>query len=87
MTEEDLSGSEGRDANLGPAIAIFGMFAALGVMTAAIAYAVATQVNSDARSLFKTVAVIASVLAVLTGYLAIAAWRRWWPLSRAPHER
>ena len=87
MTEENGVRSEDRNARLGLAIAIFGMFAALGVMTAAIAYAVATQVNGDARSLFKTVVVIASVLAVLTGYLAIAAWRRWWPLSGAADER
>jgi hypothetical protein len=62
------------------AIAVFGAFAALGTITATIAYIVTTQVEGDALTVFKTAAVIASVLAVLTGYLAIAAWQRWWPL-------
>jgi len=68
------------DEGRGPAIAVFGLFAALGVMTAAIAYAVATQVEGEVRTAFKTAAVIAGVLALLTGYLAVAAWRRWPPL-------
>jgi len=68
------------DEGRGLAIAVFGMFAALGVMTAAISYAVATQVEGEVRSVFQTVAVIAGLLAVLTGYLAVAAWRRWPPL-------
>jgi uncharacterized membrane protein len=66
--------------------AVFGAFAALGLVTATIAYAVTTQVEGGVRSVFKTVAAIAVVLAVLTGYVAIAAWRRWWPL-RGPAAR
>lgn len=60
--------------------AVFGVFAAFGVVTAAIAGAVATQTEGDERSLFRAVAVIAIALAVLTGYVALAAWQRWWPL-------
>jgi len=68
----------------GLATVVFGMFAVLGVVTAVIAYAVTTQVDGDAQSVFEVVAVIAVVLAVLTGCLAAAAWRRWWPLREQP---
>ena len=61
-------------------VAIFAVFAALGVLTAAIVFAVTTQVEGEVRSVFKVAALIVSALAVLTGYLAVAAWRRWWPL-------
>ena len=60
---------------------VFGVFAALGVVTAVIASAVASLVEGEVRSVFKTVAVIATVLAVLTGYIALAASRKWWPLG------
>ena len=62
--------------------AVFGGFAALGLLTAAIAVAVATQTHGEVRTVFRTVAIIAVVLAILTGYLAAAAWRQWWPLRR-----
>jgi hypothetical protein len=84
VTEEDRVGSDDQLGSVGPVIIIFGMFAALGVVTAGIAFAVATQVEGDVRSLFKTVGLIASALAALTGYLAVAAWRRWWPFREPP---
>ena len=72
--------SHSMEENRGLVTAVFGAFAVLGAVTAAIAYAVTTQVDGGERSVFKTVAAIAIVLAVVTGYIAIAAWRRWWPL-------
>ena len=60
---------------------VLGVFAALGVATAVIASVVASLVEGEVQSVFKTVAVIATVLAVLTGYIALAAWRKWWPLG------
>ena len=71
------------EENRGLFAAVFGAFAALGVVTAAIAYAVTTQVEGSERSLFTTVAAIAIVLAVVTGYVAVAAWRRWWPFRES----
>lgn len=59
---------------------VFGAFAVLGVVTAVIAGVVTSQTDGDVRSVFTTVALIAIVLAVVTGYLAVAASRKWWPL-------
>ena len=64
--------------------AVFGAFAAFGVMTAVISAAVATQVDGGVRSVFRAAAVIAIVLAALTGYVALAARRKWWPLRESP---
>jgi uncharacterized membrane protein len=64
--------------------AVFGAFAAFGVLTAVIAGVVATQAEGDERSAFEMVALIAVVLAVVTGFVALAAWRRWWPLRESP---
>jgi hypothetical protein len=63
---------------------VCGVFAALGVVTAVIAGAVASLVEGEVRSVFKAVTVIAIVLAALTGWVALAAWRKWWPLREAP---
>ena len=60
---------------------VFGLFAVLGVVTAVIAGVVVSVTDGEERSVFKAVALIAIVLAVLTGYLAVAAWRKWWPLG------
>ena len=64
-------------------VGVFGAFAAFGVMGAVIASLVATQVDGDVRSVFRMVALIAIVLACMTGYIAIAASRKWWPLRES----
>ena len=71
------------EENRGLFTAVFGAFAVFGVVTASIAYAVTTQVEGDERSVFEAAAVIAIGLAVVTGYVAVAAWRRWWPLRES----
>jgi uncharacterized membrane protein len=63
---------------------VFGAFSALGIVTAVIAAAAATQAGDDVRSVFRAVAVIAVALTVLTGYVAMAARRKWWPLRDSP---
>jgi hypothetical protein len=61
-------------------MAVFGVFAGLGAVIAIIGFAVASRVEHEAQHLFRVVAVIGLVLAVSMGFLAVAAWRRWWPL-------
>ena len=63
---------------------VFGAFAAFGVITAAISAAVATQVDGGVRSVFRAAAVVAIALAVVTGYIALAAQRKWRPLRESP---
>ena len=58
---------------------MLGAFSALGALTAIVAFAVVSRVDGEVRTLFRTVGTIAVALCVLTGYLASAAWRRWWP--------
>jgi hypothetical protein len=70
--------SMGNDSKL--VTVVFGIFAALGVVTAVIAGVTASLTDGDAKSAFTTVALVAIVLAVVTGYVALAAWRQWWPL-------
>ena len=60
---------------------VFGFFAMLGVVTAVIAGVVMSLTDGGERSVFKAVALIAILLTVLTGYIAVAAWRKWWPLG------
>jgi|1185.fasta_scaffold08628_2 hypothetical protein len=72
------------DENRRLIVIVFGAFATFGVMGAAIAAAVATQLDGGVRSAFRMVAVIAIVLACLTGYIALAASRKWWPLRESP---
>ncbi|MET0628761.1 MAG: hypothetical protein ABW033_09925 [Acidimicrobiia bacterium] len=60
---------------------VFGLFAVLGVVTAVIAGVVMSLTDGEERSVFKAVALIAILLAVLTGYIAVAASRKWWPLA------
>ena len=72
------------DENRGLITAVFGAFAVFGVMTAAISAVVATQSDGGVQSVFRAAAVIAIILAVLTGYVALAARRKWWPLRESP---
>jgi hypothetical protein len=74
------------DENQRLIVVVFGAFATFGVMAALIAGVVASQVDGDVRSVFRTLAVIAIVLACLTGYIALAAFRRWWPLRESPRD-
>jgi CHASE2 domain-containing sensor protein len=71
------------DENRRLLVIVFGAFAVFGVMVAMIAGAVATQVGGDVRSVFRMVALVAIALACLTGYIALAASRKWWPLRES----